>query len=127
MIDTTADIVTIMEQKFTSGNKVPVTVSRITLDEWKQIKELLQNKKINIMSDDAYKPCTITTNGVEVPEPVREGLSPHQKYWLADITAGIPRRIFWKSSQLQRLWLEDGLIHLTYENAQAHIDAVLRA
>ena len=28
------DIMTIMEQKFTSGNDVPVTMSRITSEEW---------------------------------------------------------------------------------------------
>jgi len=41
MIDTNNDIFTIMEQKFTSGNQVPVTVSRITLDEWQRLKELV--------------------------------------------------------------------------------------
>ena len=36
------DIMTIMEQKFTSGNSVSVTMSCITSDEYQQLKDYVQ-------------------------------------------------------------------------------------
>ena len=77
---------------------------------------------------DEYKPHTITINGVKVPAPVRDPLEKDKMFWLADITAGIPRLISYKSGPLDyRLWLDSGLVHLTEENARVHIDAMTRA
>ena len=40
-----SDIMTIMEQKFTSGNDVPVTMSRITSEEWYKLLCYVKNLK----------------------------------------------------------------------------------
>jgi len=109
-------------------NGDPVLVVRIKGGDWVEVADEFGVLEELITEDfDEYKPCTITINGIQVPEPVREGLRPYQQYWLADITAGIPRRASWKSTRLCREWLEDGLIHLIEQNAQIHIDAMRRA
>ena len=48
--DMTTDIVTVMEQKFTSSNHVPVTMSRITLEDWQRLKELVFDLKDDVDS-----------------------------------------------------------------------------
>ncbi len=71
------------------------------------------------------EPKYIVVNGVNVPEPVRGELEDGQEFWLADV--GDPARRFrWYASSEQTVrWLSLGLIHLTREAAQAHIDAML--
>ena len=76
---------------------------------------------------DEYKLRTITINGVEVPEPVREPLEQGQEYWLADPVSNIPLPDVWHDSQSNYRLLEKGLIHLTKENANAHMEAMRRA
>jgi len=76
---------------------------------------------------DEYKPCTITINGMEVPEPERKILRLGQKYWIADITGGTPLSDCWGGFPADYRWLENGLIHLTKENAEAHRNAIIRA
>lgn len=66
------------------------------------------------------EPKFITVNGCQVPEPVREPLN-GQEYWLADPTCCVPVPI----TLVQRHWCYVGLVHLTKEAAQAHIDAML--
>ena len=75
-----------------------------------------------------FKPAEskyIVVNGVNVPEPVRGELEDGQEFWLADV--GDPARRFrwYASSEQTARWLSLGLIHLTKEAAQAHIDAML--
>lgn len=69
------------------------------------------------------KPRMININGHEVPEPVRESLKCGEKYWLACTTD--VERFYWNSDDNDRQWLADGLIHLTQEAAQTHVDALL--
>ena len=76
---------------------------------------------------DEYKPRTITINGMEVPEPERKILRLGQKYWIADITGGTPLSDCWGGFPADYRWLENGLIHLTKENAEAHRNAIIRA
>ena len=71
------------------------------------------------------KPRTININGFEVPEPVREPLKDDQKYWLAGITSGTPVAYWWCNDEADKKWLAAGLIHLTEDAAQIHIDAML--
>jgi hypothetical protein len=81
-----------------------------------------------LMEDfDEYKPRTITINGIKVPEPVRKPLYLGQKYWVADISERIPHSSYWEGCSVDYRWLENGLIHLTRENAEAHRNAMLRA
>lgn len=72
------------------------------------------------------KPRTITINGHEVPEPVREPLEDGQGYFLLDITRGdFADKFFWTGGRIDKKWLEHGLIHLTEEAAKAHAEALL--
>ena len=71
------------------------------------------------------EPKYIIVNGVNVPEPVREPLEEKQPYWLAETNAGRPSGLDWYNTAYHNRWLRLGLIHLTREAAQAHIDAML--
>lgn len=70
------------------------------------------------------EPKYIVVNGVNVPEPVRVELEKGRLYWLASTSDGIPRQYRWDGFA-DRYWLSFGLIHLTKEAAQTHIDAML--
>jgi hypothetical protein len=71
------------------------------------------------------EPKYIVVNGVNVPEPVREPLKECQQFWLADICESAQLVNWYCSSETHARWLSLGLIHLTREAAQAHIDAML--
>ena len=72
-----------------------------------------------------FEPKHIVVNGVNVPEPVREPLEDGQRCWLVDISASMPTVLYWHDNAHHKHWLSLGLIHLTREAAQAHIDAML--
>ena len=74
------------------------------------------------------EPKYIVVNGIQVPEPVRCGLEYECTYWVASIAEGEP--VAWIRAKTlgdtsMHRWLRLGLIHLTREAAQAHIDAML--
>jgi hypothetical protein len=73
------------------------------------------------------EPKYIVVNGVNVPEPVRGGLEAGRVYWLASPAVGVPLRYepINMAETSMNLWLSFGLVHLTKEAAQAHIDAML--
>ena len=71
------------------------------------------------------EPRFIIVNGMPVPEPVREPLKDVQMYWIANTMYLEPVSEFFIDTNYQRRWLSLGLIHLTREAAQAHIDAML--
>ena len=73
------------------------------------------------------EPKYIVVNGVNVPEPVREPPKCNPEYWIAWATAedAKPARIFWGRTTEELRWLSLGIIHLTKEAAQTHIDAML--
>ena len=71
------------------------------------------------------EPKYIVVNGVNVPEPVREPLKNDQNYWVADPSAYDIYGGWWASKALEIQCLSRGLIHLTREAAQTHIDAML--
>ena len=72
------------------------------------------------------KPRTITINGIEVPEPVREPLEIEQKYFFP-YPAYTDRTDWyeWSGDSVDNQLLNDGLIHLTEEAARAHAEALL--
>jgi hypothetical protein len=70
------------------------------------------------------EPKYIVVNGVNVPEPMRGGLEAGRVYWLAS-TAYDHSNVVWAGCSRDLRWLSLGLIHLTREAAQAHIDAML--
>ena len=71
------------------------------------------------------EPKYIVVNGIRVPEPVRERLEDRQLYWLADPTQHCTYSGLWTATTTELYWLSLGLIHLTKEAAQTHIDAML--
>ena len=95
--------------------------------KWKGREEIWFDCKgpIAFRSDCEYlrKPRTININGYEVPEPVREPLQDGDQYWIADTTGW--SSFCWRDYPDDRRWLANGLIHLTEEAAQAHVEALL--
>lgn len=71
------------------------------------------------------RPRTININGFEVPEPVSEPLEGGQEYWVGSIYSGRSNVLRWCNDSLDNRYLKSGLIHLTKEAAQLHIDALL--
>lgn len=71
------------------------------------------------------EPKYIVVNGIQVPEPVRERLKAGQPYWLVDPSNETPIVLNWHDNSQTKQWLSLGLIHLTREAAQTHIDAML--
>jgi len=76
---------------------------------------------------DEYKLRTITINGVEVPEPVREPLSFGQEYWRVEVSGCKAVDYRWAGLTDELRWIENGLIHLSKENANEHMEAIIRA
>lgn len=76
--------------------------------------------------NDEYrlKPNFIDINGHQVPEPVRESLDDGQLYWVACVTYGATESK-WDGDSGDELWLENGLIHLNREAADAHVTALI--
>lgn len=68
---------------------------------------------------------TITVNGIEVPEPVREGLGTNEEYWVADPTFTPLYKRHWDNLPAEFRWLNSGLIHRTEAAADAHASAML--
>ena len=72
------------------------------------------------------KPKTITVNGIEVPEPIREEPKVGEKYFLVSITAlTLVTRNSWANDAYDTQWLNKGLLHFTEEAAIAHAKALL--
>lgn len=72
------------------------------------------------------KPKTITVNGFEVPEPVREELKCGGSYYVPNvITDGLWAISTWKGVDRDYRNLDRSLIHLTKESAIAHAKAML--
>ena len=72
-----------------------------------------------------FEPKHIIVNGVNVPEPVREPLKDGQQFCFADPTQINLWIGSWANTAAEKRMLSLGLIHLTREAAQAHIDAML--
>jgi len=90
----------------------------------------LDEKSPQWFPNDKYRfkpaePKFITVNGIQVPEPVRGGLEGGQEFWLASVSNGNSCSYRWYSTFSNKHWLSLGLVHLTKEAAQAHIDAML--
>ena len=77
------------------------------------------------LKDYRRKPRTVRIGEFDVPEPVREQLMYDQEYWIADVSKGKPHRNWWTGSEYALYWLAAGLIHMTEEAAQIHIDAMV--
>ncbi|QDU35651.1 hypothetical protein [Proteus phage vB_PmiP_RS10pmA] len=100
----------------------PWTYFQVSYDsvEWVDcLQELQFLSKLNYR----LKPRTININGFEVPEPLK--LSPvrgTERYFVS--TPYIEREVY-MGGDINTKMLKAGLIHLTRENAEKHLEALL--
>lgn len=100
--------------------------------ETEPIDSLFENEWIDALGPIPFnpyyeyrrKPQMIRIGEFDVPEPVREPLEYDQEYWLANPTEPKPHKYDWSGDYIDLRWLAAGLIHLTEEAAQIHIDAL---
>ena len=72
------------------------------------------------------KPRTITVNGFEVPEPMREAPTQGSEYFTPNITGDdLFSRAYWRNDAFDNRWLSRGICHYTKESAIAHTKAML--
>lgn len=71
------------------------------------------------------KQKTISINGFEVPEPVREPLNHGDKYFFVNFLKNIVTEERWLNDIEDNAWLKSGSMHLTKEAAQIHLNAIL--
>ena len=72
------------------------------------------------------KPKTITVNGIEVPEPIREEPKMGEEFFFVDLSVStLTLHFLWENDAYDRDWLKKGLIHSTKEAAIAHAKALL--
>lgn len=69
------------------------------------------------------KPRTININGFEVPEPLRHEPSDGTDYYVLDMSEVSEMK--WTSDVSEYQWLKAGIIHLTREAAEKHLEALL--
>ena len=71
------------------------------------------------------KPKYININGYNVPEPLREEPEMHTNYFVVSTYECTPEEFAWDGYSIEKQKLKAGIIHLTKENAQIHLDALL--
>ena len=71
------------------------------------------------------KPKFININGYNVPEPLREEPAMCAKYFVVNTSDNIPQELTWNGYTNEKQKLKQGILHLTKENAQIHLDALL--
>lgn len=72
------------------------------------------------------KPRTITINGREVPEPMREAPKVGDVVYLVNITGDHVFVAFtWVADFMDAKWIQRGLVHSTEDAAIAHAEALL--
>lgn len=69
------------------------------------------------------KPQTISINGFEVPEPLRSFPTYGTPYFIIDLP--LVGDLVWTDSSDEYSWLKAGIIHLTREAAEKHLEALL--
>lgn len=77
----------------------------------------------NVESEYRLKPRTININGFEVHEPLRHELSDGTDYYVYETSK--VKKVKWQSDDLDYKWLKAGIIHLTREAAEKHLEALL--
>lgn len=69
------------------------------------------------------KPRIININGFEVPEPLRSVPAYGTQYFIVDLP--LVGSLTWTDSSDEYQWLKAGIIHLTREAAEKHLEALL--
>ncbi|MBD2815956.1 hypothetical protein ID850_14550 [Xenorhabdus sp. Flor] len=87
-------------------------------------------KEIVFKEDMLYrlKPRTIKIGEIDVPEPVRDPLEYGTEYWHVDFTevnSICASGTEWEGDCIDKMYLEQGLIHLARESAELHARALI--
>ncbi|QYC51759.1 hypothetical protein vBPmiSPMCJR_029 [Proteus phage vB_PmiS_PM-CJR] len=98
---------------------------------WTYFQELISGVWVNCQNHMCFydeleyrlKPRTININGFEVPEPLRSIPPYDTEYFLIDFLT--VNEFTWTNDDDEHHWLKAGLIHLTRENAEKHLEALL--
>lgn len=85
--------------------------------------DCLQELQFSSKHNYRLKPRTININGFEVPEPLRNIPSCGTRYFLIELPT--VQNMTWTDYDDELDWLKLGLIHLTRENAEKHLEALL--
>ena len=94
-------------------------------DHWKPCK-FGDGKHFGSHLQYRRKPRTITINGREVPEPMRQAPELMSPYFLTDCRCeGKCKAHIWRGDSIDTMWLSRGLCHSTEEAAIAHAEALL--
>ena len=77
------------------------------------------------VEDNEYrrKPKVVLINGHEVPEPHRTPLQDGVFYWIPDLFSGATS-LRWEDDYTDFVYLKNGVIHLTKEAAEKHLNAL---
>lgn len=90
-----------------------------------QMLEIIQHGNVK-PSHMRVKPRTITINGREVPEPLREAPAHEALYWMPALSdEDVVRRVVWHGDNFDRRALQNGQVHLTRQAAHEHAEALL--
>lgn len=100
-------------------------------EPWKYYEELISGTWCNCQNHLCFyenleyrlKPRTININGFEVPEPLRNEPSDGTDYYVLDMSEISEMK--WTSDVSEHQWLKAGIIHLTREAAEKHLEALL--
>lgn len=72
------------------------------------------------------EPETMTINGHEVPEPIREELARGTEFFIpSPMSIGKYASVFWDSSSICKIAIQRGIAHWNKEAAIAHSNALL--
>lgn len=85
--------------------------------------EALEAEAAELRALVVEQPKTIRIGERDVPEPVRKPLVVEQPYYLVNLHEVRTHR--WGGSKLDRVWLEQGRIHLERGAAESHRQALL--
>lgn len=72
--------------------------------------------------DSTIPTPTITVNGVEIPEPVREAPDKGISYYVLDFRYDSIHSYVWDDTKTDNYFLEHGYVHLTREGAEKQLE-----
>jgi hypothetical protein len=83
------------------------------------------NEELKAELERRRKPKTITINGIEVPEPLRNELKLGDRYFMPNLDfAGVTDGV-WDNVDNDYERLKSGIVHLTKEAAIKHAEALI--
>lgn len=98
---------------------------------WEYFQELISGTWVNCQDHLCFyqnlnyrlKPRIININGFEVPEPLRSVPLDGTRYFIINLPD--VEDMTWNNLSDEHEWLKTGIIHLTRENAEKHLEALL--